>query len=433
MGQQPVHRNTFADVMPMDRRQLLRRGGLFSLLAAMPATAFAKGVDGRTYPAIEAAINSYVNDRKVASMMAAIGFGTGDPDYVTAGTRALDIKEPVDGDTLWRVYSMTKPITGMAAMILIDEGKLGLDQEIADFIPEFAEMTVLTDPDNSLDAVPAKNRITVRHLLTHTAGLGYTIVTKGPLLAKYNELGISPAEVSKNPLPGIPVPAPTPPIDEFARRVASLPLIAEPGTRWSYSIALDLLGYVIQLASGVEFGKFLQTRMFDPLGMNNSYFTVPTDQIGHFTTNYAPFGGTLIPVDPANNSIYAEPPAFPFGGAGLVCSAHDYDRFLQMLLNKGALGGNRVMSEMAAMKGMSNLLPEGASLAGTWIEGQGFGAGGRVGLDNGTYGWSGAAGTVAFVDNKRGFRASLYTQYIPSDAYPIPREFPELVYRDLAG
>jgi len=425
----------YTDTMLLDRRSLLGAAGLMGLVAAAPALARQAAP---TFPLIRAELDRYVAEKKVAGMLAAIGFGTAAPDYVGAGTLALGGNTAVTPDTLWRVYSMTKPVTGMAAMILIDDGKLGLDQPIADFIPEFARMTVLTDPLNSLHAVPAKNPITVRNLLTHTAGLGYNIVTKGPLLDEYNRLGIAPGAVSKSPLPGFAVPAPTPPIDEFARRVASLPLIAEPGTTWSYSIALDLLGYVIQLASGIEFGAFLQQRMFDPLGMTSSYFTVPKSEVARLATNYAPFAGALIPIDPADNSVFTDPPAFPYGGAGLVCSARDYDRFLAMLLGKGALDGARVMSEKAALLGMSNLLPESASLAGTWIEGQGFGAGGRVGLGTdagpkGTYGWGGAAGTVAFVDNVRGFRASGYTQYMPSDAYPFQQEFPKLVYQDLAS
>ena len=374
----------------------------------------------------------------MSGMMAAIGYGQADPQYIAEGNIALDSTMPADKDTLWRIYSMTKPVTGMAAMILIGEGKMTLDTPVADILPEFKDMKVLTDPANSLDAVPAKNIMTVRHLLTHTAGLGYNIITKGPLLGEYNRLGIAPGVVSRTPLPGFPVPAPTPSIDEFSRRVASLPLIAEPGTKWSYSIGLDLLGYVIQQVSGMEFGQFLKTRMFDPLGMNSTFFQVPESETSRLATNYAPVGSMLFPIDPGSDSIYTDKPAFPFGGAGLISSAYDYDRFLAMLLGKGALDGTRIMSEQAATLGMSNILPEGIELKGSWVEGQGFGAGGRVGLGTaagpkGTFGWGGAAGTVAFVDNLRGFRASGYTQYMPADTYPFQREFGELVYKDLAG
>jgi CubicO group peptidase (beta-lactamase class C family) len=418
----------------LSRRHVMGSAGLLGLFAAMPG--YARAMATGDFALIRKEVEDYVASKKVAGMLVSLGFGAGDPAYVGAGTLALDIPTPVDANSLWRVYSMTKPVTGMAAMMLIEQGKLGLDQPIAELIPEFAQMKVLTDPAKSLDSVPARTLITPRHLMTHTAGLGYNIVTKGPLLERYNTLGINPAAVSKLPIPGFPLPAPTPPIDEFARRVASLPLIAEPGTKWSYSIGLDLLGYVIQVASGMEFGAFLQKNLFDPLGMTSSYWTVPQGEVSRLSTNYAPFAGALIPIDPAQDSVFSSPPAFPFGGAGLVSTARDYDRFLAMLVGKGQLNGTRIMSEATAMMGMSNLLPSTADTKGTWVEDQGFGAGGRVGLGNakgpaGTYGWAGAAGTIAFVDNVRGIRAAGYTQYTPAESYPFQREFPKMIYGQL--
>jgi CubicO group peptidase (beta-lactamase class C family) len=418
----------------LSRRHVLGSAGLLGLFAAMPG--YARAMATGDFALIRAQVEDYVASKKVAGMLVSLGFGAQEAALIGAGNLALDIPTPVDANSLWRVYSMTKPIAGMAAMILVDQGKLKLDQPIADFIPEFANMKVLTDPAKSLDAVPAKTMITPRHLMTHTAGLGYNIVTKGPLLEEYNKLGINPAAVSKTPIPGFPMPAPTPPIDEFARRVASLPLVAEPGTIWSYSIGLDLLGYVIQVASGMELGAFLQKAMFDPLGMTSSYWTVPQSEVPRLSTNYAPFAGALIPIDPAQDSIFTTPPAFPFGGAGLVSSARDYDRFLGMLVGKGQLGGTRIMSEATALLGMSNLLLDTAVTKGTWVEDQGFGAGGRVGLGNakgpaGTYGWGGAAGTVAFVDHVRGIRASGFTQYMPAESYPFQREFPKMIYDQL--
>ena len=387
------------------------------------------------YPTIKAQFDAYISAKKLAGMVAAIGHGVAEPDLVAAGTIAQGDAKAVDLDTLWRVYSMTKPITGMAAMILIGEGKMKLDQPIADFLPEFANMTVLTDPENSLDAAPAKTQITVRHLLTHTAGLGYSIITKGPLLKAYLDNGITPGQVSRMPIPGSPPSAPTPDIKTFSERLAKLPLIAEPGTKWSYSISLDLMGGVIAVASGMDFDAFLQARIFTPLAMTSSYFQVPASETKRFVTNYAPINGVLFPIDPAATSIYLDKPAFAFGGAGLVCSARDYDRFLSMLLNGGTLDGVRVMSAETAALGMSNLLPDGIDMKGTFAEGAGFGAGGRVGLGDqaGTYGWGGAAGTVAFVDRKRNVRATGMAQYMPSSVYPIHAEFSKWVIQDLGA
>ena len=418
-----------------NRRGFLSLAGLAGLGALVPTPLWALAREAGDWPTVTKNLQSYVATRKVAGAAAALGWGSDAPTFINEGKLSLESPVPVDRDTLWRQYSMTKPITGMAAMMLIGDGKMRLDRPVSDFIPEFAEMRVLTDPASSLDSVPAKNPITIRNLLTHTAGLGYSIITKGPLLQKYLDEGILPGVVSREPIPGFEGGADVPPLDEFARRVASLPLIAEPGTKWSYSIGLDVMGRVIEVASGMSFGQFLQTRMFDPLGMTSSFFQVPASEAHRLATNYAVIGGLLIPIDPGATSIYLDKPAFPFGGAGLVSSARDYDRFLAMLMGGGTLDGVQVMRPEMVDLGTSNLLPEGVDLTGTWVAGQGFGAGGRVGLGDraGTYGWAGAAGTVAGIDRKRGLRSSGYLQYMPSEVYPFQSDFFNWVYADAAA
>ena len=190
------------------------------------------------------------------------------------------------------------------------------------------------------------------------------------------------------------------------------------------------MGRVIEVASGMAFDAFLKERIFEPTGMDSTFFTVPESEVDRFTTNYGILNDTPLPIDPAKASIYLDKPAFPFGGAGLVSSSRDYDRFLRMLLGYGAIDGKRVMSEAAVKLGTSNLLPETATTENTWVEGQGFGAGGRV--SDGSYGWGGAAGTVGFVNFAAGLRGTLMTQYMPSEAYPIHAEFPKAVMADLA-
>jgi CubicO group peptidase (beta-lactamase class C family) len=340
---------------------------------------------------------------------------------------------------------MTKPITAMAAMILVEDGKLRLDQPISDFFPGFAKMRVLTSPDTSLESVPARTPITVRHLLTHTAGLGYTIITKGPLLKEYERLGIVPATVNAQVEATARAARPAS-LSAFAERVATLPLIAEPGTKWSYSIGLDVLGRVIEVASGMSFERFLQTRMFEPLGMRSTYWTVPQSEKARFATNYAWAGDNLVPVDPAATSVWLSPPSFPYGGAGLVMSAGDYDRFLHMLQNGGTLEGRRVMKPETVALGMSNLLPAGVTFGG--VDGatggqagpkMGFGAGGSVYLETlpgrpakGTYGWGGAAGTVGFVDPVRQLRGTAMVNYFPADKYPLREDLVKALASDLA-
>ena len=418
----------------LSRRSLLRGGAWLTAgaaLSGMPMGRMAMAHGGAaSWPKVSALVQKYVAEGKVANMSAALGWGQDVPTLIARGTLALGGSTPADLDSLYRIYSMTKPVTGMATMMLIEQGKLGLDQPLAETLPAFSKMMVQKTYDGSVtDLVPAERPITIRHLLTHTAGLGYSIIQKGPIRDQYVKYGVVPGQVTRLPIPGLGREEAIRGLDKFANNLAQLPLVLQPGSKWSYSVGLDLLGRVIEVASGMSFDEFLRTQIFEPAGMSSTFFRVPQSEVGRFTTNYGIMGGTPLPLDPARASIYLDDPAFPFGGAGLVSSPRDYDRFLQMLLGYGAIDGKRVMSEAAVKVGTSNLLPETADISGTWIEGQGFGAGGRV--SDGAYGWGGAAGTVAFVSYKANLRASLYTQYMPSEAYPIHSAFPDAVQADL--
>jgi CubicO group peptidase (beta-lactamase class C family) len=385
-----------------------------------------------TLPAVQAVADRYVAEKKAPGVVIAVGQGNAAPVYAVAGRLGTDAgSASANPNTLWRIYSMTKPVTGMAAMLLIEDGKLKLDQPISDFIPAFKQMRVLTDPANSLESRPATTPITVRHLLTHTAGLGYTIITKGPLLKEYERLGINPASLNAALEPQMAAARPKS-LEEFANRVATLPLIAEPGTVWSYSIGLDVLGRVIEVASGMPFDRFLQTRIFGPLKMTSTSFQVASGDAARLADNYTWMGDNLIPIDPAASSVFLQKPSFPYGGAGLVSSARDYDRFLHMLANGGELDDVRVMKPETARLGMSNLLPRDADVRGLAalskqpVGAQGFGAGGTValvdqagGARKGTYGWAGAAGTYGWVDPGRGTRVTIMVNYFPSDRWPL--------------
>ena len=420
------------------RRSLLRGGAWLTAGAAAAGLPFSAAgqtqAAAASWPAVTALVDSYVRERKVANMIATLGWGTQDPAFIARGDLALRGGVRADGDSLYRIYSMTKPITGMAAMMLIDDGRLGLDQPLAEILPAFAEMQVQRTYDGSVtDLVPAERPITIRQLLTHTAGLGYSIVQSGPIKTLYERRGLVPGAVTNLPLLrdlfGRAQAVTS--LETFADRLAEAPLVLQPGSKWSYSVALDLMGRVIEVASGQSFDSFLKDRIFEPCGMDSTWFQVPRSEIGRLTTNYGVMNGNLIPLDPAEVSVYLEQPSFPFGGAGLVSSPRDYDRFLQMLLGYGVIDGTRVMGELAVRVGTSNILPETATTEGTWIEGQGFGAGGRV--FDGSYGWGGAAGTVAFVNYPAGLRANMMTQYMPSEAWPAQRAFPDAVIADLAA
>ena len=418
----------------LDRRRFLVGAGLAGAAAATPGWA---RTTGPSYPAVRALMTQYVASNRVAGLAAAIGRGTDAPEFIVAGRLAREGAALVTPDSLYRIYSMTKPITGMAAMMLVEDGRLGLDQDVGDFVPGFKRPTVLTDPANSLASRPAARPVTVRGLMTHTAGIGYIINAPAPLQREYARLGLSGGPLSRYPLPGLPKVELAPTLQAFADRIATLPLIADPGARWSYSAGLDVLGQVIAVASGMPFTRFLQTRLFDPLGMSSTFFVVPRAEVGRMTTNYGVAGQAQLPIDGGATSVFTDA-VMPFGGGGLVSSPRDYDAFLRMLAGRGAIGRTRVMKEATALLGMSNLLPPGVVTAGTLAAGQGYGAGGRVtvaadarGSGIGTYGWGGAAATIGWVDPTRGVRASGFAQFMPDSSMPWTSEFGAAVYRSL--
>jgi CubicO group peptidase (beta-lactamase class C family) len=424
--------------MMVTRRALLGGLALGGGAALLPQAAWAWKADGTAlYPATSAFIRGFVDRRELAGTLAAIGKGQAEASFFGAGVQSLSDGVPVGPDTLWRLYSMTKPVTGIAAMLLIEDGRMKLDQPIADFLPAFANMKVQNTPDGSItDVRPAKGPITVRQLLTHTAGLGYNIIQKGPIKKAYDDAGIVGGQASRLPIPGLAPVTPAPSLAAMADRLAALPLVYEPGTKWSYSISLDLLGRVIEVASGQSFDAFLKARLFDPLGMASTGFSVAAKDVARFTSNYAAFGGALIPFDPATSSIYLDQPPYPFGGGGLVSSARDYDRFLAMLLGEGETNGVRVMKTETARLAMSNLIDDSVDRKGTFIDGQGFGAGGRVSLPTspggeGIFGWAGAAGTIGFVHRGLGYRVGGYTQIMPPETVSFQGKFGETVFQDV--
>jgi CubicO group peptidase (beta-lactamase class C family) len=419
----------------LTRRDWLAGAAALGASAALPARA----QPVPEWPNVARLIQGYVDSRKVSGMVVTLGFGDGPITAIGAGVDSFTAPRVSGLDSIYRIYSMTKPITGMATMMLIDEGRLGLDQPLHEVLPRYRSMQVQKVYDGPITAdnlEPAVRPMTIRQLLTHTAGLGYGIVQSGPIAEAYRARGVVPGLVTRlQALPafrGTPVQG----LDVFADRLAELPLVYQPGTRWSYSMAFEVLGRVIEVVSGQPFDRFLRERFFEPLAMADTHFQVPRENAERMTTSYFLANGTLLPIDLGHDSIFFDPPPLPFGGAGLASTPQDYDRFLQMVLNYGSFAGRRVMSERAVRLGTSNLLPDtvapdGAYEGGAWD----FGAGGRVGkrADEGAYGWAGAAGTLGFVYRPLNLRAGLYTQYMPSMAYPLLDEFPAAIRADLAA
>jgi CubicO group peptidase (beta-lactamase class C family) len=421
-----------------DRRDFLKAGAIAGAGAALlPSLAFAQAAPD-LMPSERAFVDKWVGagTNKFPGLLCALGLPGRSTQYTIKGTEGFTDADALTPDSLFRLYSMTKPITGMATMLLIGEGKLRLDQPLSDILPKFAKMQVQVTPDGSItDLKPAKAPITIRNLVTHTAGLGYSIIQQGPLKEAYEKAGLVPGLISRIPVPGLFRGVAVNSLATFADRLAEMPLVYEPGTTWSYSVGLDLMGRVIEVVSGMSFDAFLKRRIFEPCGMNSTFFQVPKSEAHRLTTNYAAVGGMLAPIDKGEDSIFLDKPPFPFGGAGLVGSPRDYDRFLMMLAGFGAIDGKRVIPEEAVRIGTSNLLPPGVKGPAMMADPSEFGAGGRVGIgvESGIYGWAGAAGTVGTVDMKRGIRSGIYVQFMPPSANGLLGEYQRAIRSDVVA
>jgi CubicO group peptidase (beta-lactamase class C family) len=417
---------------------LTRRRALASAAALAALAVSGRANAARPYSQLQELLDAWVAERRVAGAVAAVKTSEAATLYLSAGNVALGALARVDETTIWRIYSMTKPITGLAALMLVEEGKLGLDQPISAHLPEFRDMRVMQNGATS-ETRPARSPITVRHLLTHTAGLSYTI-HEGALERLYRRDGLFAAGRAITLRDGDGRPPPT--LDEFGARLARLPLIADPGARWRYSLSLDLLGLVIQRASGQPFDQFLHRRIFAPLRMLDTAFYVPPEKLERFTTNYARAESGLRVADERGTSAYAQQTGVPYGGAGLVSTARDYARFCEMLLNEGALDGVRIARRETVRLAHSDLLPDGVDMRDTVLRGSRFGAGVSITSEAsalpgetpvGAYGWGGAASTLFWIDPANQAAFVLMTQVFSGGSNPFTSPFRQTAYRDLAA
>jgi len=353
--------------------------------------------------------------------------GEGHVDAI--GAMAAGSEEPMRRDTIFRISSMTKPITAAAAMILIEECALRLDEPVNRLLPELANRQVLKRPDADLDdTVPAHRPITVRDLLTFTMGLGIVAAAPGtvPIADALAELELGQ---------GMPSPQTPPAPDEWIRRLGTLPLMYQPGERWMYNTGSDVLGVLIERASGQPFEMFLKERIFDPLGMNDTGFDVIWDRIGRLATSY------VIDPDSGAAEIYDEPaggqwsrlPSFPSGGGGLVSTVDDFLAFADMLRGKGVSRGERILSRPSVEFTTSDqLTPEQKAASGLVpgffrVHGWGFGVAvvterTEVAKSVGTYGWDGGMGTSWYNDPAEDLTMILMTQQAWTSPIP-PRLF----------
>ncbi len=351
------------------------------------------------------------------------------------GVMDLETGRPLREDAIFRIYSMTKPVACAALMILFDEGKFLLDDPLAKFIPSFQEMRVVGPGNDLSNTVPAEVPITIRHLLTHTSGLAYG-VGPGPL----EELAYQSGHFDISHLVLVH------PLEKITNIFSSLPLAFQPGAAWSYSISYDLLGYLVSLISGQSFDEYLQERLFKPLGMVDTGFWVPPEKLHRLVSLYSINAESqLVRVEAARESVFARPDAVPSGGGGLVSTRPDYLLFVLMLLNGGELHGVRVINPRTISLIASNQLTPAQMAALTPMSfdkpGYGYGLGVKVILDrakagtlasNGTFGWSGAAGTTMFIDPREDLAAVLMTQVMESPIQLNHKHmFQQLVYQAL--
>ena len=416
-----------------DRRQFITvTAGIVGL--SWPMRGF---VAERRWIAIQTLIDGYVRDRQMAGIGVAIACGDASVRYLAAGTSAFDSRQRFDENSICRIHSLTKPVTGIAAMLLVEDGKLSLDQPVADVLPEFKSLRVAIDVERSLDSRPATKTMAMRHLLTHTSGLAsWTPLSSGPALlhVAYRERGITPGNFGER-LDRAGYGSQATSLVDMVRRLAELPLAYEPGTVSNYSIGTDVMALVIERASGMPYDRFLRDRLFAPLDMSSTGFQVKREDIGRLTTLYqfAPTG--LTPTDAAATSAFLEPPRLIAGGGGLASTVRDYARFGAMLLGDGALDGIRVMKAETARAARSNLLPEGVLKATT---GQGAGVplvrpGDKAVMPPGTLMGSGASGGLWWMDPARRVNLVFLTQVIGMGqaAYTVPTELSAALEADL--
>ena len=371
----------------------------------------AVGMSSEKMARVTESLKGFVEEQKVAGTIAVV-VRKGKVVYFEAfGSRDLEAKKPMEKDSILRFYSMSKPITTVAAMILVEEGKIDLDADLATYIPEFKQLKVFESREgNEFKVKDLVRAVTIRDLMRHTSGLTYGFFGATAIDQHYGQVGVL---------------SPTDTLQQTVEKLGKIPLLYQPGTRFNYSVSSDVLGHVVELVSGKNLGDFFQERILGPLNMTDTAFQVPKESADRFSNNYSPrAGGGLVVNEAATSSRYLRKPAMCSGGGGLVSTARDYIRFCQMMLNQGELDGNRIL-KAATVKSMTrDQLPEIAfpiSLGGE-RPGVGFGLGFSVAVKKptpssplriGEYGWGGAASTHFWISPKDELAVVVLSQRMP--------------------
>jgi CubicO group peptidase (beta-lactamase class C family) len=392
------------------------------------------GLSPKRLERIDALVRRYVDRGLLPGALAMVTRHSKVAHLFTYGSRDLSAGAPMEADTIVRLYSMTKPVTSVAAMMLYEEGAFDLYDPVSSVIPAFGDTGVWAGGNrNAPELEPQRAPMAMWNLFTHTSGLTYGFALDHPVDALYRRAGYGLAAPDGKTLADA--------CDDFA----GFPLVFQPGSAWNYSVSTDVLGRVVEVLSGESLDAFFQERIFGPLGMVDTGFFVPSDKIGRLAELYVPEAGsrraTHLPTPAASNSRL---PSMLSGGGGLFGTAGDYHRFTQMLLGGGELDGTRLLGPRTVGLMTSNHLPGGAtltefgrrSLPDLLQPGAGFGLGFAVVTDPaeakianglGTYSWGGAASTTFFVDPAEKVTLVFLTQLLPSSVHPIRRELRQLV------
>jgi CubicO group peptidase (beta-lactamase class C family) len=326
-------------------------------------------------------------------------------------------------DSLFRLYSMTKPVTSTALLTLYEEGKFQLTDPLEKYIPAFKNVKVFvkTDAKGGMVLEKPKRKITIQDVFRHTAGFSYGLGDT-PVDKAYQKAGLDFTRLDS--------------LKELVDKLATCPLLYQPGEKWVYSLAHDVQAYLVEYFSGMRFDKYVQSRIINPLGMKDAVFGIPKEYVGRYTTNYGPKKGGIEPIDKPESSVYARYTEHPFGGLSLSSTTMDYFRFAQMLLNRGQLDGVRILGRKTVELMTANNLPPQIPDIGI-SGGTGYGLGvssllspamaGNLG-SQGNFGWGGAATTQVIVDPKEDIVALYFTQFMPSDMSFVGR-FQTLMYQ----
>ena len=321
-------------------------------------------------------------------------------------------QEVLEKDSLFRIASMTKPVTSVAFMMLVEQGLVGLGDPVTDVLPEFASLSV------GLDRTPLKQPMRMIDLLRHTSGLTYGLQRQTAIDAEYRRLGLDEFQQKRSS-------------DEFIAALSQLPLEFSPGERWNYSVATDVLGVVVERLSGLDLDSFFTQRIFRPLGMTDTFFELPGDKVGRMTDAWQlRADGDLSLYDRGARSGWRRSLKLRSGGGGLISTVDDYHRFARMLLRGGELDGTRLLQPQTVAAIHANHLPGGGDLARHSLSlfseadyaGVGFGLGLATDLATGEYFWGGLFSTFFFIDPMEKIIGLLMTQHLPSNNYPIRRE-----------